>query len=52
MDSESLPRAVVSNDSSSKTAITINPDDPHSMFQLLRLSEKQLDKCIDDNRYA
>ena len=32
--------------------ITINPDDPHTMSQLLQLLEKQLDKHINDTGYA
>jgi hypothetical protein len=52
MGSKSLPRTVVSNDPDSKRTITINLDDPYSMSHLLRLLEKQLDKHIDDSRYA
>jgi hypothetical protein len=52
MDSESLPRTVVSDDPGSKKTIKINLNDPHAMSQLLRLLEKQLDKHIDDHRYA
>jgi hypothetical protein len=52
MDSENFPRTVVSNDPGSNKMITISLDDPRSMSQLLWLLEKQLDKHIDDNRYA
>ena len=52
MDSESLPRTVVSNGPGSKKTIMVNLDDPHAMSQLLRLLEKQLDKHINDHRYA
>ena len=52
MDSKSSPRTVVSTEPNSKKTMTINLDDPLSMSHLLRLLEKQLDKYIDDSRYA
>ena len=45
------PHAAAPNDPGPKM-ITISPDDPHSMSQLLQLLEKQLNKHIDDNGYA
>ena len=52
MDSKNLPHTVVSNGPGSKKTITVNLDDPRAMSQLLQLLEKQLDKHIDDKRYA
>ena len=52
MDFEKSPRMVTSNDPVPRKTITINPDDPHSMSQLLRLLEWQVDKHIDDRRYV
>ena len=51
MKSKNLRRTLVPNNPTTK-AVAIKPDDPHSMSQLLRLLEGQLDKHIDDCRYV
>ena len=49
---QSLRHTVVSNDPSPKEKAMTNLDDLHSMFQLLQLLEREVDKQIDDSRYA
>lgn len=49
---KNLRRTVVSNDPATKATAVINPDGVHSVSQLLRLLETQLDKHIDDIRYV
>jgi len=45
-------RTVASNDPTTKATAVASPDDAHSVSQLLRLLEAQLDKHIDDIRYV
>ena len=50
--SKNLRRTIVSNDPTTKVTASINPNGAHSVSQLLRLLETQLDKHMDDIRYA
>ena len=45
-------RRLAANDPAPKETLMIDMDDPHAMSQLLRVLERQLDKHIDDSRYA
>jgi len=52
MAAQSLRHTVVSNDPGPRETAMTNPDGLHSMSQLLQLLEREVDKQLDDSRYA
>ena len=52
LNSGDLPCTTTSNDLGPAETATANPDDLHSMSQLLELLERKLDKHIDESRHV